>query len=278
MENHFCQICNCPQEHRLLYTKNSFRILKCSRCTLVSADFPNNLNTGPLYDVGYFEGEKFDGYRSYNSAENILRSNFSRIAKQIFEQTGEGELIEIGSAYGYFLKEAQKYFHVCGFEISSVAAQIANKAGVLTHNIDFLQKNWEPTCAAAVVMLDCAEHLTEPRKTLKKIYETLRPDGLLLMTTGDIESLLSKIMGQRWRLMTPPQHLFYFSPKTITDLLASIGFKKIDINYQWKRVPLGLALYQLTRRLKIPLPLPSFTNQISIPLNLFDVMTVTAKK
>jgi hypothetical protein len=54
-------------------------------------------------------------------------------------------------------------------------------------------------------------------------------------------------MGPRWRLMTPPQHLRFFSQHTLAALLERHGFAVQRITHPWKWVPVALMTYQLTR-------------------------------
>ena len=106
----------------------------------------------------------------------------------------------------------------------------------------------------------------------------LAPDGLLMISTGDWDSLLARAMGKRWRLMTPPQHLFFFSPETLGALLERHGFQVVDCMKPWKMVPLGLAVYQVGNRLRIRLPSLERLNTLGVPVNLFDTFRMIARK
>src|SRR5260370_34448116 len=99
----------------------------------------------------------------------------------------------------------------------------------------------------AVVMLDVVEHLLEPDRVMELLCRAMKPGGKLLLSTGDWESGLSRIMGRNWRLMTPPQHTFFFSPRTMSAMLARVGFDVIEYWKPWKSVPFDLVLYQLGR-------------------------------
>ena len=54
-------------------------------------------------------------------------------------------------------------------------------------------------------------------------------------------------MGRRWRLMTPPQHLWFFSPKTLEAVLARCGFRVLALDHPWKLVPLSMIVFQSLR-------------------------------
>jgi hypothetical protein len=78
--------------------------------------------------------------------------------------------------------------------------------------------------------------------------------------------------------MTPPQHLFFYSPETLEKLCENHGLKVASLVAPWKRVPLGLMAYQLTRRLGLPIKLPGWLNHFGVPVNLFDAMRLIARK
>ena len=276
-----CNLCG-NSKHILLFEKKGFPIVRCTSCDLVSTVLPSGFNTNSIYDDSYFQGGQEDGYADYQSSEKILKAEFRSVLKKLlsfFPNTKGKKLLEIGSAYGYFLDEASKYFECYGIEVNKEGAlQSRNRGlnvfeGVLTE--DILKKTGK---LDAVVMLDVIEHLNEPLQTLKQLYDAMNPDGVILVVTGNHNSLLSNIMKQNWRLMTPPQHTFFFSTKTLKAVLTKAGFRVIASDSPWKIVPLGLPFYQVGRRIGFRIKFLENISSIGIPLNLFDTIRVIAKK
>jgi hypothetical protein len=126
-------------------------------------------------------------------------------------------------------------------------------------------------------MLDVIEHLAEPAEVLSTLRRGMKPTGRLLVTTGDAGSVLARIAGRHWRLMTPPQHLWFFSTSTLLELLARTGFRVRAVDRPSKIVPLSLIAYQALRM--IGARPPSWLRGVpgGIPLNLFDAMRVVAE-
>lgn len=276
-----CNLCG-NTTHRLLYMKKNFPIVRCTKCGLVSTVLPENFDTRTIYDETYFKGGQVDGYADYESSEKILKSEFKKVLNKLlsyFPDTKGKKLLEIGSAYGYFLDEAKNYFDCYGVEVSTDGVQQSVKRGlnvfegVLDQNL--LRKTGK---VDAVVMLDVIEHLPDPSGTLKMIYEAMNPGGVILIVTGDHSSLLSRIMKDNWRLMTPPQHTFFFSNKTLPMMAESAGFKVLSVNAPWKIVPFGLPFYQVGRRTGIRIKALENINNFGIPVNLFDTVRVIARK
>jgi hypothetical protein len=131
----------------------------------------------------------------------------------------------------------------------------------------------------AAVMLDVIEHLREPSEVLGHVAKAVSKGGALMITTGDFDSVLARAMRAKWRLMTPPQHLHFFTRRSLRRMLDRAGFDVVSVKRPWKRVPVQLAAYQLARAFapigRVAERIPS---RVGLPVNLFDVVCVVARK
>jgi 2-polyprenyl-3-methyl-5-hydroxy-6-metoxy-1,4-benzoquinol methylase len=240
--------------------------------------FPKNFSVDDIYTEAYFQGGRADGYSDYVGSENVVRREF-RTSVLDLQRKGctSGKLLEIGCAYGFFLAEAKTYFEVHGIEVSDSAARFCRERGFdVEHGTLTAEYVARRTPFDAVVMLDVVEHLMEPDKVMELVRTALKPGAKLMLTTGDWESRLSRIMGKNWRLMTPPQHAFFFSPRTLSAMLTRVGFDVIDCRKPWKTVPIGLVAYQLGRILGMTRPPRLSGIQFGFPINLFDAFRMVA--
>jgi SAM-dependent methyltransferase len=274
-----CNACGHPIAPQPLYQVANCQMVSCPECGLVFVA-PGTVSTETLagiYSQAYFEGGLPDGYTDYSASEPILRRQARRVLRVLQRYQPRGSLLELGCAYGFFLLEAQTRYRTEGIELSSFAAQEAQRRGLQVTCGDFLKLPPPAEPPNAVCLFDCIEHLAEPYAYLRKIHDVLKPGGVVVLTTGDIGSLYARLAGRRWRLMTPPQHLFFFSRGTLGRLLARAGFEPLEVSYPWKLVPLRLMLYQLSGGLKKILG-PLGRLPIGLYVNLFDAMLVIARK
>ena len=73
--------------------------------------------------------------------------------------------------------------------------------------------------------------------------------------------------------MTPPQHLWYFTPESMRRLAQTVQLKLETCEHPWKLVPLALIEFQVRRSLGTRRPISTgATSRIGIPVNLFDAM------
>lgn len=265
---------------RPLYHKVGIPIVQCRNCGLGKA-CAGEFDAEAYYDASYFDGSRPDGYSDYLGARNVLKEQFQREIEllQSLEATG-GELLEVGCAYGYFLEVAQQRYRVNGLEICKEAVVDCQARGLTGVRQGAITKETLASfpMADVLVLLDVIEHLPDPGAALAEAVSKLHPGGVLLITTGDFASLCSRVMGRHWRLMTPPQHLWFFTPESIRKLGASLNLEIVHIDHPFKKVPLGLIAYQIFRYLGVSLRLPAWMHRVGFRINLFDAMRIVLRK
>jgi SAM-dependent methyltransferase len=258
-------------------------LLRCPACSFVTARLDPGFDPTRVYATSYFTGSEYFDYRS---DEAFFSRTFRRRLGELARRRSGGRLLEIGSAYGFFLGLAKQYFQVVGYEVNREAARYARERfGVDVRSDDFLETTPDSIGGPVdvTVMWDVIEHLARPDLYLAHVASLSRTGALLYITTGDIESVLARLRGRRWRMIHPPSHLHYFSRATLERLLASCGFRVIEarpvgvarslrqILYSVLVLRLGKSrLFEACQRL-VP-PSWGFT------LNTFDIMQVIAER
>lgn len=273
-----CPACAEVTEQRFLYSLNGCTILRCKMCGLGRAETPA-FDPASYYTGKYFLGERSDGYANYLAAEPVLRREFARTVGFVRQWRDGGRLLEIGCAYGFFLHEAKKYFDVSGIELAADAAIHCQRSGlsVLPGVVDEITLHRDAK-VDVIVILDVIEHLPDPRGTLVLLSQHLGPGGIIVITTGDFGSVAARLCGRYWRLMTPPQHLWFFGRESIIRLAGSLGLRVERVDRPWKIVPLSLIMFQLRRMLHLSVRTQSLAAGVGLPLNLFDAMRVVVRR
>jgi len=258
---------------------------RCRGCGFVSADL--NLSEEEhraLYARQYFFGTE---YRDYVADRQEHQRNFRLrldVLDRFLEPSRHRHLLEIGSAFGFFLELARERFEtVRGLDVSAEGTEFARARGLEVSNQDFLTAPLAVPPPDVVCLWDVLEHLREPHLYLEKIAAEIAPGGLVALTTGDIGSVNARLRGRRWRLIHPPTHLNYFSRRTIAAMLDKYGFDILYDRYcgfyrsvdgmAWGILALRAgvpSLHRLLRRMGLL--------QWDLYLNLFDITYVIARK
>ncbi len=281
-----CKLCNSITTAHL-FQKNNYDLVRCKKCGLVFLDYdPNERSIYQLYNEGYFKNKStVCGFSDYFSLEKPFKKNFSKRLQKILRFKKDGCLLEIGAASGFFLNEARKFFQISGNEISKEACDFAERNyGIYMECGNFEPNNYSKDTFDVIVMSDVIEHLAKPFDILKGVFAIQKKNGLLVLSTGDVDSLIAKISGKKWHLFTAPAHLFFFSKRTIRLALERVGYRIIEIDYEYNYYTLVYILERLTKSFQIGgrfyrnLSKINSLNKIILPLNLFDIMTVYAIK
>lgn len=255
-------------------------IVRCPQCDLVfySGDIP----TAELYSTDYFSGGE---YLDYVADKATIQRNFRNRIEYLRQLAPTGRLLELGSAFGFFLELAQDHWEVRGLDITSEGVDHArNVLGVRAELVDFLELPDELTTYDVICMWDTVEHLPHPVRFVEKAARWLKPGGVLAITTGDIGSVIARFRRDRWRLIHTPTHLFYFSAATLRKAVEGTGLRVHHVSHvgyyrSYKGMAYGVFvlghknlgwLYQLL----------TFGGKLEFPvyLNLRDIMMLIAKK
>ena len=271
------------------WSKYSEELIVCKKCGLVRADFRfNEADFNDIYSRNYFFG---DEYWDYIKDKKALEFNFlKRIKKLSPYLVKDAILIEIGCAYGFFLSLVKdKVKKVIGFEISKEASEYAkNQYGLEIYNVNFL--NYSGEDVDLICMFDVIEHLPNPGEVISHASAKLKKGGVLMLTTGDIGSLMAKIRGNKWRLIHPPTHLFYFDRNSIYSLLEKNNLKIVSFEHPTVYRNVGSVFEQIISLrekkqksnflIKKAYSLFKFFHltKLNFGINTFDIMEVIAIK
>jgi len=268
-----CVVCH----RRPSWRRKGAELLKCRDCGHVRATNRFfKIDPRKIYERNYFESMD---YADYEMERPALERNFADRIRRIRNFKKKGRLLEIGCAFGYFLNMADKFFETEGIEIDPEIANVARKNSKHSRIYagEFLRRKFKDDRYDIICMLDTIEHLKRPDLYVRKISKILKSDGILVIETGDMGSILSRIQGPKWRLITPPTHLHYFSEQTLERTLSTYGLTTISSNY----VPFARSVRQTLHRLlrkRATRYLPSPILNTIFTINTYDLLFNVAQK
>ena len=172
-------------------------------------------------------------YGSYYRADNvalhpITAARYHEILQRLEADRGPGRLLDVGCGAGQFLEVARaRGWDAEGTEISSSAAPFLEERGATVHRGELPDIALDPTYDA-VTLFEVIEHFRRPQAYLEAARRLLRPGGWLYLTTPNFDGLSRRLLGERWRVMAP-EHLAYYSPRTLRRALARAGFVDVGV-------------------------------------------------
>jgi hypothetical protein len=253
-----------------------FSYYRCRDCkALYCPKFFSNDELGQLYSV-----------MPHNMAD-VPTTSLERTQKGYFDVLKKfspltGDYLEVGPDQGFLAQacaEGGKFENLWLFEPNVMVHQELERrvAGmpyrVFATMFDFsiLPKNQ----ISVLCMVHVLDHLLDPRTVLENMKPILEQKAILLFVTHDEASWLSRLLGSKW----PPyclQHPQLFSPKTITRLFESVGYKVLCVKKSYNYYPLGYLLKHLLWTSGIRADW--FPNFFSLPLKLGNIITVVTPR
>lgn len=217
-----CLICSNSIYQSEMVGYEKFYLSKCKKCSFV---FTYRIPT---------ENELTEFYSNYGRADylspvTIKRYNELLDKMESFRKTNK--LLDVGCGIGYFLVEAKKRgWEVYGTEFTDEAVQICAEKGINMKKGTIHQVDLEKNSFDVITSFEVLEHLNTPFEEVKTYHQLLRNGGLFYLTTPNFNSLLRRKLKHNHEDICYPEHLSYFTPKTMRFMLKNAQFqvKKVE--------------------------------------------------
>ncbi|MDX1651965.1 MAG: class I SAM-dependent methyltransferase [Brumimicrobium sp.] len=215
-----CLVCQSSRLKPLPRYSKTF-LVKCLACGFVfSKKIPDTEELEKHYS-GYHRND-------YLSPITVKRYHEILDKMEVFRKTNR--IIDVGCGIGYFLDEAKKRgWEVYGTEYTQEAVDICEQKGILMHKGPLNTANYSPESFDIITSFEVIEHINNPLEEVIRFKEMLRPGGLVYITTPNFDSLLRYRLKEKYNVITYPEHLSYYTPKTIKRLFKNNGFKTQEI-------------------------------------------------
>jgi 2-polyprenyl-3-methyl-5-hydroxy-6-metoxy-1,4-benzoquinol methylase len=255
-------------------------IVQCLNCGLVYAN--------PRYDSGEmlakYETVEDPLYVEEREGRVLTFERHLRPLEELVPPKPGRRLLDVGCHIGVFVEIAARHgWDAWGVEPSHWAASQARAAGLQVVEGTMATTGFDDASFDVITLWDVIEHLEYPSAELGQVQRLLKPGGLLVAHTMDLDSLFARLMGRRWPWLME-MHLYYFTRQTLTLLMEKAGFEVLAIKAQGRYLRLGYlatriaafsqtlgnALESSFARLKL--------GNRAIPINLGDLVTIYARK
>ena len=182
-----------------------------------------------FYDSGYYDGEGV-GYRGYDFKS--MAAGFRSKLRDVKGYCSAGRLLDVGCTKGFFVKIAlDAGYEAYGVDFSSYAINEAQKLVGEKAQVADMEKAFPfPRNSFDIITAwDFLEHPKDPYMFLCNANDLLKTNGYLFFTTVNHDSLMSRLMGDRW-LMKGSLHISDFlTPKLLRDWLLKTNYRPVYI-------------------------------------------------
>jgi 2-polyprenyl-3-methyl-5-hydroxy-6-metoxy-1,4-benzoquinol methylase len=266
-------------QSRYWASKNNLQIRSCEVCDhafiqddLSDEDLSAYYSGHEKYCEGFesdLQKQKFPGSRSdairYLS---LIQSTLPQLRRPIaFLEVGAGWAYasRIASSKGWSV-DAIEYSPEC---VSSLSYTLPKESiihqGSFESYCDLSSKTYD-----AILMSQVLEHALDPANWLSNAFQMLRPGGCLVVAVPQFKGIYG-FLGARDPYITPPEHLNFFTRRSLGLLANRIGFEVVRVS-GYSRIP----FYNIKRRFKFYFPSILIYRLVQFGEYFFDQLGLSA--
>lgn len=164
-----------------------------------------------------------------------------------------GEFLDIGCGIGGNIERAAPDLRGSGIELDAHAAaqaqEVAAAVGGRVIHADALSglRQLPDRSFDAVMMRAFLEHETQPRDVLEQACRVLRPGGYAVIQVPNFGCLNRKLRGARWCGFRFPDHVNYFVPGSLRNMVTTAGFQIAQFRLR-DRLPTSDRMWMVAQR------------------------------
>jgi SAM-dependent methyltransferase len=216
-----CAACG-SNDGQSLGKKNGLEILSCRNCSSVYTPY------SPWYSSEFY-------YETYYRDQNLeppafVQTRLREIVGEFAPYRQTNRLLDLGCGAGNLLLAARENgWEAQGLDVSPQAVKHGRDLGFEVFQGELRNARLPAQQFDVITAAELLEHLPDPRAELTEIVRLLRPGGLFWSTTPHSRGLSGRVLGVKWRVIAPPEHLQLFSLNGLKSLLLDVGFGDIRV-------------------------------------------------
>ncbi len=248
-----CRACGSPRvalrgRKQGEFIRQEYSFYACADCRFMAVE---PFSGFAIYDAAYYRGEGPDSLVNYENEYRNWRAthrrhefhDLARLAEDFLRQRAPAERgpvhwLDFGCGAGGLLKYlrergriAQRPVEITGHDVGAYAELLRDQDGFRI--LDFQQISAAPSDQYDVItMIEVIEHLPEPAEAIALVARLLKPGGLLLLTTGNLEAPIPRRGGIHHRYCIPEIHVSLFNPTALTRVYRAAGLEPISVRYR----------------------------------------------
>ncbi len=261
MQTHLmCNVCG-TSDCQIMATLTSdidqecYQACRCRTCGLVFA-YPmpqlSDEELQQLYGDDYTENQRSVSLADTHTTE-ILRTATHRQMEIVERYIPKGKALNVGAMNEAIAILPERGWDLKVVEVSGYAAETARRLWGLDVTVSRIEDFDAPPSSYDFIKLGhVLEHLFDPRKVIEKLATLLRPGGIILIDTDNasglktqvevtsrrllgeatagtlVKKLTGKNLHKRYGRLTPPEHVYSFTEKSLIKLLTTSGYEVLE--------------------------------------------------
>ena len=184
---------------------------------------------------------KVDYWGKVLDPDKKIRNRISLKEKKLFKENilnelnfikkiNIGKVLDIGCGPGWFLSFLNSKWNKIGIE-PSYTAYLESKKIFKTYNNNFEDVKLKKNSFNLIIMHHVIEHISNPEIIIKKIYDLLKINGYLIISTPDFDSGCARRFKNKYRLLNDKTHISLFTNDSMHRFIRDHKFKIKKVDY-----------------------------------------------
>lgn len=214
--------------------------LLCNSSNLVVLDDYKKDHLCKCRDCGFVFAQKkptleelLEEYAKYSRNDEISPITIKRYPYllSLFEKFRvNNRIIDVGAGDGHFIESAKLAgWDAYATEFDDRAVALCRQKGVHVQQGKLDPAKYEEGSFDVIFSSEVLEHINNPMEEIRNFNRILRKGGIVYITTPNLNSLSYRLLKHKWNIFHYPEHLCYYTPKTLEKLFRDNGFKKMMI-------------------------------------------------
>lgn len=234
------------------------------------------------FDEKYFSSHTYQNITFAKYSMYWWSNRFYAMLARRYGKRG-GRLLEIGSGLGHLVGQLEDSFETYGMDLNHWAVK-ESKAVVAETALQTASAEEIPFADdtfGVVIIKHIVEHLPHPEKAITEIGRVTAPDGILILATPNMDSLLKPWKGEKWIGYQDPTHISLKPPSDWLNWIEGSGFslKRVFADGFWDVPYIPILPSQIQKLVFGSLGgLQAITGLVFLPMRWGESIMVIARK
>jgi 2-polyprenyl-3-methyl-5-hydroxy-6-metoxy-1,4-benzoquinol methylase len=230
-----CPACGAIGTHA--FTKSGFSYTECPECSTL---FVNPRPERSAFEQYYTDSPStkywattFFKETEAARREKIWKPKAELIREKLSKLPAVDEIVDVGGGYGTFAEEISR---VSGCEVTVIEpsrhlAEVCRNKGfkVIEKFLENISESDLADKRRCFVSFELFEHLYDPASFLHCLSSLMRSGDTFIFSTLNGLGADIRVLWEHSQAVSPPHHLNFFNPHSVSKLLAKCGFEVVEV-------------------------------------------------